>query len=86
MHRFQLSKQVFLIPSEKNFLVAFLTSFAPRQLLERIVTADETWVHHYEPESKAQSVTWKCPTSPVAKKFKCQPSADKIMLIFFGGT
>jgi hypothetical protein len=22
--------------------------------LERIVTADETWLHHYEPESKAQ--------------------------------
>jgi hypothetical protein len=34
-------------------LVASLTSFAPRQFLERIVTTNETWVHYYEPESKA---------------------------------
>jgi hypothetical protein len=64
-------------------LVASLTDFAPRQFLERIITADEIWVHHYEPESKAQSVTWNCPTSPVAKKFKSQPSAGKIMLTLF---
>jgi hypothetical protein len=37
-------------------LIASLTNFAPRQFLERIVTAVETWVHHYEPQSKAQSV------------------------------
>jgi hypothetical protein len=62
-----------------------LTSFAPRQFLERIITADETWVHHYEPESKAQSMAWKRPTSPMAKKFKCQPSAGKIMLTLLLG-
>jgi hypothetical protein len=39
----------FLIPSEKKkFLVASLTSFAPRQFLERIVTADQTRVYHNE--------------------------------------
>jgi hypothetical protein len=64
-------------------LVAPLTNFAPGKFLERIVTADETWVHHYEPESKAQSVAWEGPTSPVAKKFKSRPSADKIMLTLF---
>jgi histone-lysine N-methyltransferase SETMAR len=64
-------------------LVASLTSFAPLQFLERIVTGDETWVHLYEPESKAQSTAWKRPTSPVAKKFKSQPSAGKIMLTLF---
>jgi hypothetical protein len=32
-------------------LVASLINFATRQFLERIVTADETWLHHYEPES-----------------------------------
>jgi hypothetical protein len=57
-----------------------LTSFAPRQYLERIVTADETLVHHYERESEAH---WKRPTSPLAKKFKSQPSAGKIMLTLF---
>jgi hypothetical protein len=29
-------------------------------------------------------MAWKRPTSPVAKKFKSQPSAGKIMLTFFG--
>jgi hypothetical protein len=64
-------------------LVASLTSFAQRQFLERIVTADETWLHHYEPESKAQSVAWRRPTSPVDKKFESQPSVTKIMLTLF---
>jgi hypothetical protein len=64
-------------------LVTSLTSFAPRQFLQQIVTADETWLHHYEPESKAQSMAWKRPTLHVAKKFKSQPSAGKIMLTLF---
>jgi hypothetical protein len=62
-----------------------LTNFATRQVLDRIVTADETWMHRYEPESKAQSMGWKCPTSPVAKKFKSQSSASKNMLTLFLG-
>jgi hypothetical protein len=64
-------------------LIASLTNFALRQFLEQIFTADETWVHHYEPESKAQSVAWKRPTSAVAKKFKSRPSAGKITLTLF---
>jgi hypothetical protein len=64
-------------------LIAFLTNLAPRQFLERIVTIDEAWEHHYEPESKAQSMTWKRQTSPVAKKFESEPSAGKIMLTIF---
>jgi hypothetical protein len=68
---------------KEGFLVASLTSFAQRQFLERIVTTDEIWVHHYEPESKAQSMAWKRPTSPVAKKFRNQPSAGKIMRPLF---
>lgn len=51
--------------------------------LERIVTGDETWVHHFEPESKRQSMEWKHPRSPVRKKFKSQPSAGKLMLTIF---
>jgi hypothetical protein len=64
-------------------LVASSTKFAPRQFLECIVAAAETWVHHYEPKSKAQIVAWKRPTSPVAKKFKSKPSAGRIMLTLF---
>ena len=51
--------------------------------LQQIVTGDETWIHHYEPESKRQSMQWKHPSSPVAKKFKTQPSAGKLMLTVF---
>jgi len=51
--------------------------------LERIVTGDETWVHHFEAESKRQSMEWKHPGSPRTKKFKTQSSAGKVMLTVF---
>ena len=52
-------------------------------LLSRIVTGDESWVHHYKPETKHASMQWKHPTSPVHKKFKVIPSAGKVMLTVF---
>ena len=42
-----------------------------------LVTVDETWVHNYVPENKAQSRQWVGPGSPKPKKFKTQPSAGK---------
>ena len=42
--------------------------------LLRLVTVDETWVHYYEPENKAQSRQWVGLGSPRPKKFKTQPS------------
>ena len=51
--------------------------------LTRIVTGDETWVHHFAPESKRQSMEWKHPGSPVTKKFKSQPSVGKVLLKIF---
>jgi hypothetical protein len=51
-------------------MVASLTNFTLHQFLEQIVAADETLVHHYELESKAQCMAWKCPTSSMAKKVK----------------
>ena len=53
------------------------------KFLQQIVTSDETWIHHYEPESKRQSMQWKHSLSPVAKKLKTQPSAGKFMLTLF---
>ena len=35
--------------------------------LDRIVTGEETWLLHYTPESKQQSMVWKHPQSPVRK-------------------
>jgi hypothetical protein len=75
----------FLIPPEKSSLVASLTNFAWLQFLDRIFTADETWVHHCEPKSEALSMVWKRPKLPMAKKLKSQPSAGKIMLTIFLG-
>ena len=48
--------------------------------LLRLVTVDETLVHYYEPENKAQ---WVGPGSPRPKKFKTQPSAGKVMVTVF---
>jgi hypothetical protein len=67
---------------KKKFFGCVFNHFSQRQFLERIIIAGETWLHHYEPENKAQRMAWKRPTSPVAKKFS-QPSAGKIMLTLF---
>ena len=53
--------------------------------LLHLVTVDETWVHYYEPENKAQSHQWVGPGSPRPKKFKMQPSAGKVMATVFWG-
>jgi histone-lysine N-methyltransferase SETMAR len=49
----------------------------------QIITGDETWIHHYNQESKHQSVQWKHTASPSSKKFKTQSSARKVMLTVF---
>jgi len=72
----------------KRQRVEVVTQFVRRyeeypSILERIVTGDETWVHHYDPESKRQSMEWRHPSSPVQKKFKSQPSAKKVMLTLY---
>ena len=59
------------------------TTMKAKKFLSRIVTGDEMWVHHYEPESKRQSMEWKHLGSPVKKKFKTQPSTGKVMLTVF---
>ena len=51
--------------------------------LLHLVTVDETWVHYYEPENKAQSRPWVGHGSPRPKKFKTQPSAGKMMATVF---
>ena len=49
------------------------------------MTVDETWVHYYEPDNKAQSRQWEGPGSSRPKKFKSQPSAGKVMTTVFWG-
>ena len=40
------------------------------EFMRRDVTQDETWVHHFDTEAKAQSMQLKHPSSPLAKELK----------------
>ncbi|CAK1592430.1 unnamed protein product [Parnassius mnemosyne] len=51
--------------------------------LFRFVTMDETWIQHFNPETKQQSMTWKRASSPTPKKFKVSSSAAKVMASVF---
>ena len=48
-----------------------------------LITGNETWVHHYDPECKRQSMEWKHPQLPITEKVKSQPTAGKFMLTVF---
>ncbi|UYV81674.1 hypothetical protein LAZ67_20001933, partial [Cordylochernes scorpioides] len=53
------------------------------QLFFRIVTGDESWVHHSTSETKRQSMVWKKPEESAPKKAKVTISAGKVMAIVF---
>jgi hypothetical protein len=44
---------------------------------------DETWIHHYTPETKQQSKQWIGAGESVPKKAKTVPSAGKVMAAVF---
>jgi hypothetical protein len=48
--------------------------------MNSIVTGDESWAHHYEPETKRQSMQWHHIGSPSPKKFKLAPKKFKLDL------
>lgn len=73
-------KRVRVTTSTAN-LAAFRAN--PTRFLGRFVTVDETWVHHFDPESKRQSMQWKHASSPAPKKFRVQASAGKVMATVF---
>ena len=53
------------------------------EFLSRIITTDETWLWHFDPETKAQSCIWKTPATPPPKKARLQKSGGKHMFMFF---
>ena len=55
----------------------------PGDFIKRIVTQDETWVHHFDLESKMHSKQWKHPGSSSPKKFKRVHSAGKVIASIF---
>ena len=54
-----------------------------RQFPCSIITMDETWVHHYQPETKEQSKQWKHTSSLTPKKAKVVLSSGKVMASVF---
>ena len=67
-------------------VLKFLTCCAQEgdELLDSIVTGDETWVFHHTPESKQQSLQWHHMHSPRMKKFKTSISVKKSWCPFSG--
>ena len=54
-------------------------------LLEKIITYDESWFFQYDSEIKRQSMHWKSPNSPRQKKTRQRKSKFKAIMIFFWG-
>jgi len=73
-HRCQSSEQ----------LLEFFRRY-PNYFLSRLVAMDETWLYHYDPETKQQSMEWRNSGSTRPQKFRVQKSAVKVLVsIFFG--
>ena len=49
----------------------------PEKFYKQFATMDETWVHHFDPETKRQSMEWKHHGSPCTRKFRVVPSAGR---------
>ena len=53
------------------------------QVLDALVTCDESWIYCYDPETKKQSSQWKHAGSPRPKKARQSKSTQKLMMIPF---
>ena len=56
----------------------------PHDFLSRLVTRDETWLYHYDPETKQQPLEWRHSGSARPKIFRVQKSAGKVLASIFG--
>lgn len=78
-----------LTKEQKNFRVAAskenLTLYYqdPEFFENQLVTGDETYIHHYEPETKRQSMQWLESGSAPPKKAIRKLSAKKVMALVF---
>ena len=54
-----------------------------RDFYERLITCDETWIFHYDPESKRESMEWRQRGSAPPQKFKVSRTTKKIMMSVF---
>jgi len=58
----------------------------PNDFLSRLVTMDETWLYHYDPEIKQQSMEWRQSGLPRPKKFRVKKSAGRVLASIFLGS
>jgi len=56
---------------------------ADPELMERVITGDESWFFQYDPETKRQSLEWRSKGSPRPKKARMSKSKLKCMLVCF---
>ena len=56
---------------------------AEPDFFDRVVTGDESWVHHYDPETQIEAKEWRHPGSPRPCRPRAKSSAGKIMLTVF---
>jgi len=48
------------------------------------MTMDETWLYHYDPETKQQSMEWRHSGSPRPKNSECKNALEQFSPRFFG--
>jgi len=63
-------------------LLEFFWRNANYFLLQLVIT-DETWLYHYDPETKQQSMKWQHSSSPHPKTFQVQKSTGKFLASIF---
>ena len=61
-----------------------LECHADETFLERIVTGDETWIHHHEPESKKASMEWRHPRHQEQRNSRVCAQLKKLWQLCFG--
>ncbi|MCP3666190.1 MAG: hypothetical protein GY696_27435, partial [Gammaproteobacteria bacterium] len=64
-------------------VLRFLLEDYGEDFWNRIVTTDETWLPYYNPETKAQSMSWVKPGEGPPVKAKVVPSVGKVMITVF---
>jgi hypothetical protein len=57
----------------------------PNDFLSRLLTMGETWLYHYDPETKQHSMEWRHSGSPrpTQKKIRVQKSAGRVLASIF---
>ena len=55
----------------------------PTKLFNRIVTGNESWIHHYDPLSQLEAKIWKKPGEQAPTRLRQERSAGKIVMIIF---